>query len=84
MALLVVQRAHSEFSAEQRAELWDTYSELLDTTLRRGCRKEQKARLKDTFEGTQAAFIAEVNKKTEKSVAERLKLIQARIVDVGA
>lgn len=84
LALLVASQGLGDFSAEQQAELWDDYGDALDTTLRKGFRREQKARLKDTFKGTQAEFIAEVNKRADKCVADRLVLIRATMMGAGA
>jgi hypothetical protein len=81
LALLILNQALPELTAERKAELWDQYSESLQATLRRGFRKEVKARLKDTFKGTQAEFIAEVNKTADKNVGERLKLIEKKVMN---
>jgi hypothetical protein len=78
LALLVVHHNLDEFTAEHRAELWDAYSDGLGTTLRKGFRKEQRAKLRDTFEGTQPEFIAEVNQKADADVKARLKLIRTK------
>jgi hypothetical protein len=80
LALLVVNQDLKQFSAEQLAETWDTYGEELDSTLRKGFRKEHRARLRDTFKGTHLEFVAEVNKKAEEDVTERLKLIKKRVM----
>jgi hypothetical protein len=84
LALLVWNQALGELTQERKVEIWDKYSEVLDPTLRRGFRKEHKARLKDTFAGTQAEFIEQVNKAANKSVIERLKLIEKKVINLGA
>lgn len=80
LALLVIREARTKFKSEQKAELWDKYGDALEPTLRKGFRKEQRAILKPTFQGTQQDFIAEVNKKADKNVTARLKLIQEDII----
>lgn len=84
LALLVTNQELSKFTAEQQAELWDIYGDALDTMLRKGFRKEQRTRLRDTFTGTHLAFIAEVNKQADKHVIDRLNLIQTKVMNLGA
>lgn len=83
LALLVWKEALSGLDPEVKDELWEKCSEVLEITLRRGFRREAKARLRDTFKGTQAEFIAEVNKTAEKDVLDRLKLIEKKVMNLG-
>lgn len=82
LSLLVVKESLGEFNDTQKAELWGTFSEPLEATLRKGFRKEHKARLKDSFNGTLAAFNAKVNEKADASVTERMKLIEKKVLAV--
>lgn len=84
LALLVIREDLKKFTAAERATLWDAYGDALDSVLRKGFRKEQRLRLKDSFAGTQPEFIAEVNKKADKQVSERLKLIKVEVIGLDA
>jgi len=84
LALLVLHEGLGEFSPEDQTRQWERFSEPLENTLRKGFRKEHRTQLRDSFPGTQTAFTAEVNKRADKSVVDRLTLIEKTATTAGA
>jgi len=80
LALLVAREGLSEFTDEQRAELWDQYGGALDAALRKGFRKEHRTRERDIFKGTNAEFIDHVNKLAGEDVSKRLTFIRTKLL----
>jgi len=84
LALLITRQDLGALSAEDRTEIWETFGDVLESTVRKGCRREQKAILRDTFQGSQQQFIDKVNDEAEKKVVRQLNAMKAWVVSRDA